>query len=69
MSWVCEARDYLNNMLAHNPPIQKDIKTFLDWMHRWHLGAGMMGEQGAESIHAHMMRLDRIHQGIANDVE
>ena len=39
------------------------------WMRRWHLGAGMMGEQGAESIHAHMMRLDRIHQGIANDVE
>ena len=28
-----------------------------------------MGEQGAESIHAHMMRLERIHQGIANDVD
>ena len=41
----------------------------VSWMRRWHLGAGMMGEQGAESIHAHMMRLDQIHQGIANDVE
>ena len=28
-----------------------------------------MGEQGAESIRAHMMRLERIHQGIANDVD
>ena len=28
-----------------------------------------MGEQGAESIHAHVMRLERIHQGIANDVD
>ena len=28
-----------------------------------------MGEQGAKSIHAHMMRLERTHQGIANDVD
>ncbi len=28
-----------------------------------------MGEQGAESIHAHMMRLERIHQNIPNDVD
>ena len=28
-----------------------------------------MGEQGAESIHAHLMRLERIHQGIVNDVQ
>ena len=28
-----------------------------------------MGEQGAESIHAHLMKLERIYQGIANDVE
>ena len=29
----------------------------------------MMGEQGAESIHAHLTRLERNHQGIANSVE
>ena len=29
----------------------------------------MMGEQGAESIHAHLMKLERNHQGIANSVE
>ena len=28
-----------------------------------------MGEQGTESIHAHLMRLERIHQCIASDVD
>ena len=28
-----------------------------------------MGKRGAESIHAHMMRLERTQQGIANDVD
>ncbi len=28
-----------------------------------------MGEQGAESIHAHIMHLEQTHQGIANDVD
>ena len=28
-----------------------------------------MGEQGAESIHAHMMKLDRIYHGIPKDVD
>lgn len=28
-----------------------------------------MGEQGAESIHAHMMRLAEINRGIENDVK
>ncbi len=39
------------------------------WLKRWHLGAGLMGEQGAESIHAHMMRLERTYQGVANEVD
>lgn len=39
------------------------------WLRRFHLGAGLMGEQGAESIHAHMMRLERTHQNIPNDVD
>ena len=39
------------------------------WLRRHHVGAGLMGEQGAESIHAHLMRLERIHQGIARDVD
>ncbi len=28
-----------------------------------------MGEQGAESIHAHMMRLECTYQGVANEVD
>ena len=39
------------------------------WFRRWHLGFGIMGEQGAESIHAHLMKLERQHEGIANKVE
>lgn len=41
----------------------------IPWLKRHHIGAGLMGEQGAESIHAHMMKLERTHQGIANDVD
>ncbi len=29
-----------------------------EWLKRFHLGAGFMGEQGAESIHAHLNRLE-----------
>ena len=41
----------------------------IPWLQRWHLGAGLMGEQGAESIHAHLMKLKRIYQGVANEVD
>ena len=41
----------------------------IPWLRRHHVGAGLMGGQGAESIHAHLMRLKRIHQGIASDVD
>ncbi len=39
------------------------------WMRRWRMGSGIMGEQGAESIHAHLMRLERTYQGILNEVD
>ena len=39
------------------------------WLKRWHIGAGLMGEQGAESIHAHLMKLERMHEGIPNPVD
>ena len=41
----------------------------IPWFEWWHLGLGIMGEQGAESIHAHLMKLETTYQGIANDVE
>jgi hypothetical protein len=38
----------------------------IPWLRRYHVGAGLMGEQGAESVHALMMRLNRTYQGIPN---
>ena len=29
----------------------------------------LMGEQGVESIHAHLMKLERTHQGIPNELD
>lgn len=41
----------------------------VDWLRRFHLGAGFMGEQGAESIHAHLKRLESTYSGIPNGLE
>ena len=41
----------------------------MPWMRRWRVGSGLMGEQGAESIHAHLMRLERTYQGIPNELD
>lgn len=41
----------------------------IPWMERWHLGAGLMGEQGAESLHAHMKKLERTYAGVQNPVD
>ena len=39
------------------------------WIEKWRVGAGLMGEQGAESIHAHIGRLEDQYRGIANALE
>ena len=31
------------------------------WLRRWHIGFGLMGEQGAESIHAYFNGLKRTY--------
>ena len=41
----------------------------MPWMWIWRVGSGLMGEQGAESIHAHLMRLERTYQGIPNELD
>ena len=38
------------------------------WLRRWRIGSGLMGEQGAEAIHAHMNSLDRTHRHIPDEV-
>ena len=39
------------------------------WMQRWHVASGLMGEQGAEQIHAHIQNLDRTYCGVADPVQ
>ena len=41
----------------------------IPWFRRHHVGAGLMGEQGAESVHAHIMTLDKRFDGIRDDVD
>lgn len=41
----------------------------IPWMRKWKMGAGLMGEHGAESIHAHIRRLQETYSGIPNEVE
>ena len=39
------------------------------WLQHWHIGFGIMGEQGAESLHAHIKKLERQYCGVANELE
>ena len=41
----------------------------IPWLQRWHLEVGQMEQQLAESIHIHIMKLERTYQGIANDMD
>ena len=38
-------------------------------LQHWHIGFGIMGEQGAESLHAHIKKLERQYCGVANELE
>ena len=41
----------------------------IPWMRKWHVGAGLMGEQGAESLHSHIHTLEDNYRGIVNKVD
>ena len=41
----------------------------IPWVQRWRIGAGLMGEQGAESVHQHFMKLERVYQGIPCEID
>ena len=36
------------------------------WLQQFNLGAGLMGEQGAESLHSHMHNLENTYKTIPN---
>lgn len=38
------------------------------WIKKWHVGFGLLGEQGIESIHAHFNSLGRTYRSIPEDV-
>ena len=39
------------------------------WIRKWRIGAGLMGEQGDESIHAHIARLEVQYSGMVNPLD
>ncbi len=41
----------------------------IPWLRKWRVGAGLMGEQGAESLHAHLHKLERDYSGIPNKLD
>ena len=44
-------------------------KHVVDWLNEWKVGLGLMGEQGAESIHAYFNNLKGSYRNIANGVD
>ena len=41
----------------------------IPWLRKWHVGAGLMGEQGAESIHSHVKKLEMTHASIPKPLD
>lgn len=41
----------------------------LPWLRKWHVGFGLLGEQGIESIHAHFNSLGRTYRSIPDEVQ
>lgn len=40
----------------------------IPWLQRWHVGFGLLGEQGIESIHAHFNNLGRTYRSMPEEV-
>ena len=62
---------YRQNFSTHSvlPKMHLLEDHIVPWMRRWKMGAGLMGEHGAESIHAHINRLQMTYCGVTNPVE
>ena len=39
------------------------------WLRRWHIASGLMGEQGAESLHAQIHTLENRFCGVSNELQ
>lgn len=42
---------------------------FIPWLKTWDVGFGLMGEQGAESIHKYFNSLGRTYHGVSEPME
>ena len=49
------------------PKMQVMEDHTIPWLRKYRVGVGLMGEQGAESIHAQTMKLERDFQGIKDE--
>ena len=38
------------------------------WLRKWHVGFGLLGEQGIESVHAHFNNLGRTYRNIPEEL-
>ena len=41
----------------------------IPWLRKRRIGSGLMGEQGAESIHTHISKLEAQYSGVANPLQ
>jgi hypothetical protein len=41
----------------------------IPWLRKWHVGFGLLGEQGVESVHAHFNRLKRTYASVPEEVQ
>ena len=41
----------------------------IPWLRQRHIGSGLMGEQGAESIHSHINKLEAQYSGVVNPLQ
>jgi hypothetical protein len=39
------------------------------WLRKWHVGFGLLGEQGVESIHKHFNQLTRTYKSVPEQVD
>lgn len=40
----------------------------IEWLQKWHVGFGLLGEQGIESVHAHFNSLNRTYRSMPEEV-
>lgn len=69
---ICNFLDYYRSNFPTatiTPKLHMLEDHIIPWIRQWHVGFGLMGEQGAESIHAAFNYDERIYANLGNRVE